>query len=110
MKTTRYFGKCKACRVTRVVDAKQGNAYPTPVGGTEIAGVYYMSASFILVPFMLAVQDGYMPCDCGRAMRWERLKATFSAVHECNAKCLSSKGPSCECSCGGKNHGSSHLG
>lgn len=25
--------------------------------------------------------------------------------HECNAKCLASTGPACECKCGGANHG-----
>lgn len=28
--------------------------------------------------------------------------------HKCDAKCLYAKGPSCDCSCGGKNHGSGH--
>ena len=27
---------------------------------------------------------------------------------ECGAKCMASKGPSCECKCGGKNHGASY--
>jgi hypothetical protein len=26
----------------------------------------------------------------------------------CNAKCMGAVGPSCECSCGGKNHGGGH--
>jgi hypothetical protein len=26
-------------------------------------------------------------------------------LHKCDARCMSAKGRSCECSCGGKNHG-----
>lgn len=26
-------------------------------------------------------------------------------LHKCDARCLNAKGNSCECSCGGKNHG-----
>ena len=29
--------------------------------------------------------------------------------HKCNAKCLASTSGICECSCGGANHGKSHL-
>lgn len=30
-------------------------------------------------------------------------------AHECGAKCLASKGPTCECACGGKNHGAGYA-
>jgi hypothetical protein len=49
------------------------------------------------------------PVCCGRTMEWTEVKGTFSADHECGAKCLASKGPSCECSCGGANHGKGHV-
>jgi hypothetical protein len=47
--------------------------------------------------------------DCGRALRFEQITGVFSAKHKCNAKCLASKGPQCECSCGGANHGGSYA-
>lgn len=28
------------------------------------------------------------------------------SLHKCNAKCQAARGPNCECSCGGANHGS----
>lgn len=42
-------------------------------------------------------------------------RAPFKAVeirgrrtaHECDARCLAGKGATCECACGGKNHGAS---
>jgi len=33
----------------------------------------------------------------------------FISEHKCGAKCLSSIGPNCECSCGGANHGTNWL-
>jgi hypothetical protein len=45
---------------------------------------------------------------CGINRRAEAVRGRFSAKHKCNAKCLASKGPTCECSCGGKNHGASY--
>jgi hypothetical protein len=109
MKTTRYFGKCKACKSVKVVDAICGNAYLIPGGGIEVEGKHYWTQNLSLVPFAMAAQEGYFACDCGRRMVWTALKAKFSAVHVCGAKCLASKGPSCECSCGGKNHGAGHM-
>lgn len=45
---------------------------------------------------------------CGRMKGVEvRGKHTERA---CGAKCQASKGPTCECSCGGKNHGKAYLG
>jgi hypothetical protein len=46
---------------------------------------------------------------CGRALKFARIAGKYSPTHECNAKCLASKGPQCECSCGGKNHGGSYA-
>lgn len=45
---------------------------------------------------------------CGRNRSAVLVRGKFSPHHKCNAKCLASKGPSCECSCGGKNHGASY--
>ena len=99
MNTTRYFGKCKACKAVKVVDALNGNSYLCR---------WNQTANFFLGPFACAVDDGYFACNCGRQMNWTALKATFSAKHECGAKCINSKGPTCECSCRGKNHGNGH--
>lgn len=110
MKTTRYFGKCKACKAPVVVNARQGNVYPMPVGGKFVDNVHCMSSAFTLMPFHVVVSEGYVLCKCGVPCRTlKALSATFSDKHVCGAKCLNSKGPSCECSCGGANHGSGHV-
>jgi len=46
----------------------------------------------------------YIHCQCGQNVFGENFKMSVSA-HKCGAKCISSKGHICECSCGGANHG-----
>ncbi len=46
---------------------------------------------------------------CGAELAAKPVKGTFSKVHICSAKCLASTGFTCDCSCGGKNHGASHA-
>jgi len=41
---------------------------------------------------------------CGSMMNAKLLKG-IATEHKCGAKCRTSKGHVCECSCGGKNHG-----
>lgn len=45
---------------------------------------------------------------CGSDRRGTEVKGHVTE-HKCNAKCLASKSGVCECSCGGKNHGSSYC-
>lgn len=39
---------------------------------------------------------------------WRDLKAKRTEK-ECNGVCMGAVGPSCDCSCGGENHGVNHL-
>jgi len=48
--------------------------------------------------------DGKCP-GCGKRMTWNYLKAVLVVEHKCDARCTNARGHSCECSCGGKNHG-----
>lgn len=94
-KTARYFSKCRACKKAHVRDF-------LTLGGNRLP---------IVVSFQGwdSIWNATLLCACGAPVsrNWKALKGTFSAKHECNAKCLASTGHQCECSCGGKNHGSS---
>lgn len=46
-------------------------------------------------------------CECGGSLIGKRVKGSVSEK-KCGARCMASTGPSCECSCGGHNHGASH--
>lgn len=47
-------------------------------------------------------------CECGSSMIAKLIKG-FVTKHECDDRCLAAKGPVCECSCGGANHGQNHV-
>lgn len=42
---------------------------------------------------------------CHKMMTFGVLKAFFNPDHKCDPRCTSARGPNCECSCGGANHG-----
>jgi hypothetical protein len=43
-------------------------------------------------------------CGCGKFAVVQRIKGRVTE-HKCGARCRSSTGPNCDCSCGGANHG-----
>lgn len=45
---------------------------------------------------------------CGLAGGATRVSGTYNPNIKCNAKCTHAKGFSCECSCGGRNHGAGY--
>lgn len=48
--------------------------------------------------YCFAAGQGYRP----EPFKWRK---RLDGGHACNAKCISARGPSCECRCGGVNHG-----
>jgi hypothetical protein len=36
-------------------------------------------------------------------------KGRYSENRKCDARCTNATGPSCDCSCGGANHGAAHA-
>ena len=47
-------------------------------------------------------------CACGAWMQHRRMKTTENASVRCDARCWNATNDRCECSCGGKNHGTNH--
>lgn len=48
--------------------------------------------------------DGACP-QCQRAMKWGFVRGIHNPEVKCDARCTGARGHSCECSCGGQNHG-----
>jgi hypothetical protein len=99
METIRVIFTCRHCSKTRAFDYDRFRRERTTADGRRVIPVW---------------NGGVTECDqvcpsCGR------LNLKYSVVrgrvtpHECGSKCLASKGPACDCSCGGKNHGASYL-
>ncbi len=43
-----------------------------------------------------------------RPVYFEPVNYKHKEGHKCDARCMNARGPNCECSCGGENHGSSY--
>lgn len=93
----RYLGKCVNCK--RTISALM--TAEIHVGGRAYAegdvAAHVISNGVIIVP-----------C-CGRNRELRAVRGILSEKHQCGARCMASKGPSCECSCGGQNHGASYA-
>lgn len=49
------------------------------------------------------------PCACGKGSLIGKRVVGHHSEKVCGAKCLGATGPSCDCSCGGRNHGGAHC-
>lgn len=45
---------------------------------------------------------------CHRPTFGQAIRGRYNAATRCDARCIYAKGPDCECSCGGANHGAGH--
>ena len=97
----RYVGKCKGCGVQCRVE---GRLAAPAVGGQLVVatdGQAFACADLGSNPYALLGQ-----CACGHRVRVERVtKGSKASKHKCGGICRHAKGPSCDCLCGGVNHG-----
>lgn len=99
----RYIAKCRCGVITSIAGAR------TAALTKDSTGLYAVAVTADGTPFTLDNGSARVPCrGCGEPRLARRVIGKFSAKHKCNAKCLHSKGFSCECSCGGKNHGAGY--
>jgi hypothetical protein len=111
----RYNGKCKYCGtkasflnigITTSAGKWQGEGRPT--GTIDTAhdadgrtaeygnGEIFLSHSCSVSQYVTTI-------------RLRRVLGKYNPGKECNALCMSATGHSCECSCGGRNHGAAHA-
>lgn len=104
MNTANFIGKCKGCKGCVKVSAPEVSRTKAYLGyGRHETRVTRQLPNWMRV-------EGYdrffATCLCGKSVEFRKIRGVHSH-HECGAKCMASKGPSCECSCGGANHGAS---
>lgn len=115
--TIGYMVRCK-CGVLARIDAPAEPAEDTRT--RRVLGVrgwireqYTIRVKRLVVgSYMRAAvhEPGAIPCwTCGGFLSSQKIEGVISKVHVCSAKCVASKGPYCECSCGGANHGQSYA-
>jgi hypothetical protein len=99
-KRTTWIAKCSACKTATRAESV-GQAFRLGKGEYRwglTPGPVYTNAGGIVIDCRA----------CGRPRYAKQIVGRYSARHTCGARCMASTGPSCECSCGGKNHGASY--
>ena len=107
-KAQRWIGVCKACRKAHRVDGYLASGWRKGHGCDQI--VVSGSVCYVTACHGTDATALWVPCCAARA----KLSRVYDSHkpnrprHECNAKCLASTGPACECKCKGANHGAGH--
>lgn len=102
---SRWIGRCRACRQT------SAREYTLTVPDTAGTGIYWREVRRFgrfhpLDPtrFIRASDDFACP-RCGAGC-WEGKPIAGTVTDTmCGARCRNSKGPDCQCACGGRQHG-----
>ncbi|AYR00085.1 hypothetical protein PBI_NEBKISS_153 [Mycobacterium phage Nebkiss] len=98
VKIDRYFGKCpvKGCKTRKVVDGKPYIDEDVPIFYGGYNGKQLIAA-------------GLFCNEHSAHLKWDQLQGRTNPDKECNGVCMAAIGPSCDCSCGGENHGKNHI-
>ena len=98
----RYIGKCKACGASTSTLA-QLSSWKDTAGHTKWG---YLDEHGKQLAESKVTQGITIPCrQCGKMIHPKKVHGVYKADEECGAKCLTAKGPNCECRCKGLNHG-----
>ena len=98
----RYNGICRQCDRKLSVYAQRAEYRDPQVGWTtgflDAQGrLWHMSRQYV---------TPLVDCpDCAKTVTTRQVIGTLNPSKACNAKCMCATGPSCECACGGANHG-----
>jgi hypothetical protein len=104
-----YIGKCRtkgcktALRVNDTADScrSAGSVFAWASEGRDASqpGVAYCIGNY----------GAYARCGEHGLYPLRSLKGRYVAEKGCDARCMGATGPSCDCSCGGANHGANHA-
>lgn len=98
--STRYIAKCKKCSAhTSTLASNVGRA------NADMGALFYDTKGESGVGGALVMRCRL--CNGARSAR--AVAGKVSDRHVCGPRCMASTGPSCECSCGGRNHGASYA-
>lgn len=94
-----FIGVCGACKSVHVI--RGARAYGRFEGRTTDGWLAESGA------YARSNENYRAVCSCGRGTYGVELREVKIKItdHKCGAKCRNSKGPNCDCSCGGRNHG-----
>ena len=107
-KEKRYNGKCSCgarfSTLATQVQFASGIIGPDAVEGSD-RFVQFETSDRTFSPSRNFSEALRYRCACGKWNAAKPVRGIVRPEKKCNALCLASSGHSCECSCGGKNHG-----
>lgn len=98
VRAARYLGRCRSCKrgVTALVTQWANELQPDRWRNREGEGYTLHNGVYADCP------------DCGRGVLLEGVQGRYKPEVRCSDKCRNAIGPSCDCECGGINHGCNH--
>jgi len=89
-------GKCPVCKTPKRIKVKfdGGNFFNSKEE-------FNVRCEWLASPFIR--------CECGKVFGAKMMNGTLNEGKKCDGRCMSATGPSCDCSCGGENHGANHC-
>lgn len=97
--TTKYFSGTQQVEMIFAMPNKQFRSTFNSVDALKYDG-FHMMVGYIRDP-ATGIPDRSNPLPITRKVHFKK----NPSLHKCDARCVNAKGHSCECSCGGKNHG-----
>jgi hypothetical protein len=101
----RFVNKCPGCKAG--IKFAGAESYRPRIGkssGTVIGSDRFFGD--VMASEMGSGYDVIVPCACGKFVRCKRVYTKGACTAKCSGTCTHAKGPSCDCSCRGANHGS----
>lgn len=104
-----YIGRCKTkgCATTLRVD--DGALSARHAGSVFTFAPVPADASLSGVGFVVGNYGTFARCQDHGLFPLKALRGTLNRERECNDKCRNATGASCDCQCGGANHGAGHT-
>ncbi len=100
---------CKRCKTGKRVEyplsGNYGNYRESSDGRKVFPGIYVQACGGGKPTIYGGDTESGLCPTCHRAMKHGKLVAHLAPEHKCDARCTGARGPNCECSCGGANHG-----
>jgi len=101
---------CKACKTGKRVEYPLGDRnrgwFRINSDGVQVTAGVWVAAKIRGFVEYGGDQEFGICSSCFRAMDYGQLKATMRPECPCDGRCTGARGHSCDCSCGGANHGS----
>jgi len=109
--TALFMGKCRRCKAPHRFEFERFGPRAEAVARDANGDLRNVHEWAWNAP-LSGVADNRPTCkECGYQGPWRlsRIAGTHNPEVACNARCMGATGPSCDCSCGGRNHGARYA-